>query len=174
MLRIDWTREGDIWMRLLSIFPENSLGGRLDDLLASRFALQSMRGAVAHPEELPSRLRSCILSLAPVCAWRAFRAGDGIFCAIARALSGENRASAEGLEAYFLDNNACVYSAALWAYDAAHGWWLDSVLDPSYDCEHGWWLGPLMIQRVAPDSAASELLQGRRPALLGPRIGRVG
>ena len=138
-------------MRLLSIFPENSLGGRLDDLLASRFALQSMRGAVAHPEELPSRLRSCILSLAPVCAWRAFRAGDGIFCAIARALSGENRASAEGLEAYFLDNNACVYSAALWAYDAAHGWWLDSVLDPSYDCEHGWWLGAVLRPRAPID-----------------------
>jgi hypothetical protein len=162
-------------MRLLSILPENSLGARLDDLLSSRFALQSLHDRVAHPEDLPPRLQYCITSLISACAWRAFRAGEAVFCAIARAPSGDNSASTADLEAYFLDNDACVYSAGVWTYDSIHGWWLNSVLNPCYDCEHGWWLGPLMIQRTAPGSTeSSALLQFRHAAPHSQRIGRTG
>jgi hypothetical protein len=59
-----------------------------------------------------------------------------------------------------VDQNAWVYSAAVWAFEPKQGWWLNSVLDPSYDCEHGWWMGALMTPPVAskPTPASQERL----------------
>ena len=51
----------------------------------------------------------------------------------------------------FLDEKAAVYCAGVWAYDLAHGWWLDAVLDLSYDCERGWWIDALMAKPAPAD-----------------------
>ncbi len=161
-------------MHLIAITATESLGARLEDLLSSRFALQSFHDRLGSAEELSLALRYCVAGLSPKCAWRAYRAAQGVFCAIARvplrctrtpvtvggAASGSRGGASEELELYMVDQNAWVYSAAVWAFEPKQGWWLNSVLDPSYDCEHGWWMGALMTPPVAskPTPASQERL----------------
>lgn len=129
----------------ISINARSPVGMRLDDLLDSRFALQSAQGRVLRSARLPLRLERCVNRLAPTCVWRAFQGAATMFCAIARtSFEGRQSGGAEPLEVYFLDSDAAVYSAAVWEHDSVRGWWLDSLLDLSYDSENGWWLGPLM------------------------------
>ncbi len=155
-------------MRLLSITPRRSLRARLDDLLSSRFALQSQQDRITRTEELSPALQCCVNRLAPACAWRAHSAVEGVFCAIARDASRARGAAPGDLEAYFVDTHGWVYSAAVWAHDSKHGWWLNSILEPCYDCDNGWWLGALMAPpyETQTESAivSQDYLQLARPA----------
>jgi hypothetical protein len=149
-------------MRVRSITRPKNLGARrLDDLLSSRFAPQSLHGRLVRRESLSPALQYCIARLTPACAWRAYLTEEGIFCAMARAPVGDGGSLTEELEVYLADQNACVYSAGLWTRDTAHGWWLNSVLPLSYDCDHGWWVGALMSPDVAPGSTAATMVTGR-------------
>jgi hypothetical protein len=131
-------------MRTAAITYRRSLGARLDSLLATRFAAQQAGRRIAAPADLPLRLEHLVHGLAPTCVWRAYRAAERTFFAVARPPAAAQQPQGGGaLEAYFLDDDARVYSAAVWEYDPKHGWWLDSVLSLAYDCEHGWWLSAL-------------------------------
>ncbi len=135
----------------------STLGARFDGLLSARFALQSKKNRVTVPSRLPPRLERCVARLSPGCEWRAYRYAQGIFFAIARAsISGERSQAEAGIEVYFLDADASVFSAVLWEYDAERGWWLDAVLDLDYHCDHGWWLTALTTpeRRLDARSAA--------------------
>jgi hypothetical protein len=138
-------------MALTSGTPSGAL---LDSLLTSRFAAQCAGHRVTAAAELPVRLQHCVDGLPRACAWRAYRAAGRIFFAVARPAAGRQTQAGAALEAYFLDDDARAYSAAVWECDSKQGWWLDSVLPLSYDCEHGWWLPGLMAP-VAARAASS-------------------
>lgn len=162
-------------MRLVSLTPRKSLGARLDDLLSTRFALQTLQEPVVRTVDLTLALQQCLAHLDPTCVWRAYRAASAVFCAIARRPVGERGEGGE-LEVYFVDANAWVYSAALWAHEPQHGWYQNSVLDASYDDEHGWWLGALLrsptVPHTAPAARAQDFLPLQRPAAQALRVGR--
>jgi hypothetical protein len=149
-------------MRNTAILPSSPLAARLDNLLSSRFALQTRQRRLCAAADLPAPLRQAIRQLVPRCEWRAFGPVDTeVFVAIARAHQRECRATTSALELYQMDASASVYAAAVWEHDPKRGWWLDSVLDPSYDCDHGWWLADLIdMPAVLPPS------RSRRPAAL--------
>jgi hypothetical protein len=79
------------------------------------------------------------------------------------------------IDVYFLDETAAVYCAGVWAYDGAHGWWLDAVLDLSFDCERGWWIDALIAKPAEPGAVylalppASSTLPPTAPAI--PTVG---
>ena len=145
-------------MRLIAVTSRSSLGARFDHLLTSRFALQSKKNRVSAPGKLPHRLEQCVNRLVPACEWRAYRSAHGIFFAIARtSKSGERPEADAGLEVYFLDADASVYSAVRWEHDATHGWWLDSVLELTYDCKYGWWLDALTMPQGQLDTRSAAI-----------------
>jgi hypothetical protein len=136
--------------------------------------------------------------LRPECEWRAYGTGDDIVFAVARERRSGRQSRATypdrlssppnaSLEVYFLDGQAAVYSAGVWEYDGAHGWWLDAIVERSYDEEHGWWLGAVMgaeafpkptvsrprcqvaLLRAAQESPNRAASEGRYRALPAPR-----
>lgn len=147
-------------MRMTAISPRNSLATRLDDLLATRFTLQSRHHRITCAADLPVPLERIVQRLARRCEWRAFGVAGEVFTTVARARREARTACAAGaLEVYLLDTLGMVYSACLWEHDSKRGWWrgwwLDSVLDLSYDCDHGWWLADLMAtERAVVEGAA--------------------
>jgi hypothetical protein len=146
----EWTN-----VRVTTTASRGRLQARLDDLLTSRFTLQSRQARITRTAELPASLESCARNLAPDCEWRAHTTGDEVFFAIARSRPCRPvGASAATLDVYFLDVAARVYSAGVWEHEAQRGWWLDSVLVPSYDTEHGWWLADVVrADRTWPAAA---------------------
>jgi hypothetical protein len=146
----------------LSTLRVASSGALLDDLLASRFLSRQWPYRVRTAGELPARLQHCAINLAPSAEWRAYADEDRVLFAVARAHSGESPSpsSETAVDVYFLDGNAAVYSAGVWAHDGKHGWWLDSVLDLCYDCDRGWWLDALFKDCAPRDE--TETAGGRR------------
>ena len=148
-----------------------SLGARLDDLLASHFHSNRPVDRIWLSSDLPPRLQRCANKLPPGSEWRAHRDETRVSCVIARThvralplIYGQI-----GLDVYFLAEDGAVYSAGVWEHNRQHGWWLDAVLDASYDCESGWWFGAL-VSSAAPtypepvsESARHLVLLPRRP-----------
>jgi hypothetical protein len=120
-----------------------SPGACLDDLLATRFLPRRWASRIWSARELSGPLENCAMHLAVGSEWRAYGEDGHIFFAVARAHGAAELSADVAIDVYFLDDNASVYSAAVWEYDPDHGWWLDSVIDASYDCEHGWWVAGL-------------------------------
>jgi hypothetical protein len=146
-----------------AILTEESLspGACLDDLLASRFLRSKPAERISSASKLPKRLRQCVQNLAPDAEWRAYGDADRTFFAIARAAAPAAPEASVAIDAYFLDDNASVYCAGVWEYDARHGWWLDATLSLSYDCDHGWWFDALTKPSAALDRRALKLLTAR-------------
>jgi hypothetical protein len=131
-------------------------GARLEDLLASRFLLGREAGRIRSAGDLPFPLEQCAGKLAPDLHWRAYGHDNRIFFAIARAHDDRGRhPSSAAIDVYLLDERAAAYSGGVWDHDIKHGWWLDSVLEPSYACEHGWWLDALLDPPVLRRAARS-------------------
>jgi hypothetical protein len=127
-------------------------GAVLEDLLASRFLSRRWARRVGSYRDLPPCLERCARGLAVDLEWRAYLDDDRLLFAVARLNCAPRRRDPEtALDVYFMDENASIYSAGVWEYDALHGWWLDAVLDLSYDCERGWWLDGLMEPQRVPD-----------------------
>jgi hypothetical protein len=129
-----------------------SPGAVLDDLLGSRFLSKRCARRVGSFRDLPPCLERCARGLACDLEWRAYLSDDRLLFAVARlTYAPRRRDPATALDVYFMDENASIYSAAVWEYDPLHGWWLDAVLDVSYDCERGWWLDGLIEPQRVPD-----------------------
>jgi hypothetical protein len=100
-----------------------STGGRLDELLASRFLPRSWVSRIWTARELPDRLEHCARNLAPNSEWRAYGDEDHVFFAIAREhTSDPQHDAAPAIDVCFLDGNAEVYCAAVWECDCRQGW----------------------------------------------------
>lgn len=127
-------------MRSRAIVRIQSLGSKLDELLASRFLPRRWADRIWSAGSLPESLQHVVRNLAPRAEWRAYQYEDRIFFAVGREhRDASDPAGMASLDLFLMDSNAAIYSAGVWAHDRESGWWLDSVLDATFDSERGWW-----------------------------------